>query len=219
MTAAAPCPIDRAIDPDILDLLGPELVHVTAKSNVESIVSRGLRSAADLAAEAGFSTEKLLLRRSRLRVGKATLTHQRPLASYYDTAEGLLTGHTPESWAAQLDRRVFFWHAREASAFSKSIARDLPVARLWFNTGILIDALAPWLDICPLNSGSFRQGGGGKPRGDWIYVPVTRSAGDYRMNRQRHIQTKTRDTKIREISCRISIPPDLIQRALLTENT
>ena len=201
---------------EMLHLLGPKLAHVTAKSNVASIRATGLKSAADLADEAGHS-HTLLLRTDRRQIGPATLNHQRPLASYHATADRLLEGHTPKSWAAQLDRRVFFWTQAEAAGFASSIERDLPIATLWFDTARLLDALAPHMDVCPLNSGSFQQGGGGKPRGDWIYVPVTSEIDAYRTNRQRHAGLKSPDTRIREVSCRVALPAQLVTRAILPE--
>ncbi len=200
----------------MLNLLGPKLAHVTAKSNVASIQATGLKSAADLAERAGLSNT-IHLRRDRRQIGLATLNHQRPLANYAETAARLLEGHTPDSWAAQLDRRVFLWTEAEAAGFARSITRDLPIATLWFDTSVLLEALAPHMDVCPLNSGSFRQGGGGKPRGDWIYVPVTSEIGAYRTNRQRHTDLKNPDTKIREVSCRVALPAQLVTHALLPE--
>ncbi|MEM6579255.1 MAG: hypothetical protein AAF678_12250 [Pseudomonadota bacterium] len=203
----------------MLDLLGPRLAHVTAQSNVPSICATGLKCVADLARDAHLSADEFLLRTRRQMIGPATLNHQRPLANYHATAARLLEDHTPKSWAAQLDRRVFFWTATEAAAFSASISRDLPIVTLWFDTRILIEALAPFIDICPLNSGSFRQGGGGKPRGNWIYVPVTSGVEAYRRNRQRHTDLGNPDSKIREVSCRTALPAQLVRRALLQEMT
>lgn len=202
----------------MLALLGERLAHVTARANVPSILATGLKSVTDLARDAGRSPDGFRMRIDRPCVGPAKLNHQRPLARYRETAERLLEGHTPESWAAQLDSRVFFWTAREASLFAASLERELPAAILWFDTRSLMDALAPYIDVCPLNSGSFRQGGGGKPRGEWIYVPVTSDVETYRKNRQHRIDLKTPDTKIREISCRRDVPAQLVQHALVMEN-
>lgn len=196
-----------------LRLAGSRLAHVTAARNLESIRRRGLRTAHDLARNAGVDPKSLILREDRVRLPcGALLTHQRPIAQAMSAARAMLEGHDPESWAKQLDQRVFFWTARHSAAFQTSIARETDTALIWLDAGGLYDRYADRLDLSPGNSGNFRQGGARMRRGDWLYVPATRSE-DFPDNRTRRGLVKGRDT-VREVSLRGSIPADILLQTL-----
>ncbi|MEL6958304.1 MAG: hypothetical protein AAGL89_05060 [Pseudomonadota bacterium] len=197
----------------ILGLLGPRLAHITAQPNLPLIKREGLKSAASLAADVGPAST--LLRKDRRVVGHAILNHQLPLASHYRTAERLLEGHTPESWAAQLDRRVFFATEAFAAKFRASF-NDVQPVTLWLDTQVLLSQMVDQMWLCPLNSGSFRQGGGKKPRGDWIYVSASSDVETYRNNRLNRGVVKSPDTKVKEVSITAPVPAALLSEALIS---
>ena len=57
------------------------------------------------------------------------------------------------------------------------------------------------LDVCPINSGNFRQGGANTLRGDWIYTPIRQGLDTFRSNRQRRGLKHTADS-VKEVSLR-----------------
>ena len=149
----------------ITKAVGDRLAHVTAASNLPSIHSNGLLPAAQLAANAHMHPNDIALRSARMSVGSATLNHQRPILHGIKAAARVLDGYTPESWAQQLDTRVFLWPQRRGQAFAKSIARDLDITVLWLDTAKLAQALSDHIDLSPINSGNFTQGGARAHRG------------------------------------------------------
>ena len=196
------------IDPaPFIKHLGPRVAHVTAASNLPSIRDNGLLSAQMIAKRAGV--QHIALRAERVRVTSRTLdamlNHQKPILHGIKAASRVIDGHTPESWAQQLDTRIFFWPERKGAAFAKSIARDVPIAVLWLKTDGLLDMFADSLFLSPINSGSFVQGGAHARRGDWIYVPVRAGLNALRINRITR-GVKTTPDSVKEISLIEPIP-------------
>jgi len=194
--------------------LGPRLAHVTAAENLPLIFENGLLSAEALARRAGLDAGQIALRSERLQIGGARLNHQRPIVHGLRAARAVLDVHTPDSWARALDARIFFWPARRGQKFAASVARDVPIATLWLETNGLLQALAPHIDLSPINSGNFLQGGAKARRGDWLFVPVTAGYRAFQRNRIAH-KAATRPDTVREVSCRASIPPNLLERLLV----
>ncbi|MEX0310365.1 MAG: hypothetical protein AB3N17_08965, partial [Tateyamaria sp.] len=143
----------------MIQAVGGKLAHVTASTNLSSIHANGLLSAHDLAVRADMDPDTLALRDHRMQVGTATLNHQKPIVYGLNAAERVLDDHTPVSWARQLDRRIFLWPERKGQAFAKSIQRDLDITILWLDTEKLAEALYDHIDLSPINSGNFTQGG------------------------------------------------------------
>ncbi|KNG92376.1 DUF7002 family protein [Pseudaestuariivita atlantica] len=184
--------------------VGTRLAHVTAASNVALIRKQGLHPAAALARAAKVDPATLALRRTRMELsGGAVLNHQLPIVHGLRAAHREIEGYSPEEWAEQLDSRVFFWPARKGADFAKSIARDVPIATLWFDAGAFYRAHADRIDLAPGNSGNFLQGGSHMRRGDWFYVPATRMA-DFSRNRARQGINKGGDI-VKEVSLRGSL--------------
>jgi hypothetical protein len=199
---------------DFAKAVGGQIAHVTASSNLPCIRALGLRSAAASAHAAGVAPESILLRDTRQQVGDATLNHQKPILHGINAANRIVEGHTAESWAAQLDERIFFWPRAKGEAFSKSVAKDLAIDTIWFDAEKFADALDDDIDLCALNSGNFVQGGTHAQRGDWIYTPLRDGLDAFRNNRVDRGLVKTRD-KVKEVSLRSAIPPDLLQELTL----
>lgn len=195
--------------------VGHRLAHVTAAANVRSIRATGLKPAATLAQEAGLATGALGLRGDRLAVGPALLNHQRPILRGMAAARAMLEGHDPASWAAQLDTRVFLWPAARGQRFAASIARDVPIAILWLDATTLAEAMADRIDLCPINSENFTQGGANAARGDWIYTPLTAGLETFRTARQCRGLVKAPD-QVREVSLRAAIPAEVMRAAEVT---
>ena len=194
---------------DFAKAVGGTLAHVTAARNLPAIERDGLRSAEALARRAELSADDIILRKVRQRVGEATLNHQLPILHGITAAARVLDGHTPASWAAQLDRRIFFWPISKLAKFRDSIQRD-------FDTDVIhIDALAfaetffDHIDLCALNSGNFTQGGAHAVRGDWIYSPLTAGLPAFRNLRRDRGLVKTTDT-IKEVSLRCPVPAETL---------
>lgn len=198
--------------------LGPTLVHVTAAANVPTIKSHGLMPAATLADLAGVPTERITLRAVRRKVappfGMCILNHQKPIADAGESPGRVLDGYTPHSWAAQLDQRVFFAPAKAVAEFRKSLAKDLPMAEVEVSTEGLLEALGDDVDLSPINSGNFRQGGAHAERGDWIYVPASAGMSTFRRNRVARGLVKTADS-VKEISLRATIPADVLAEIIV----
>ena len=201
----------------ITKAVGDRLAHVTAASNLPSIHSNGLLPAAQLAANAHMHPNDIALRSARMSVGSATLNHQRPILHGIKAAARVLDGYTPESWAHQLDTRVFLWPKRKGTAFAKSIKRDIDITVLWFDTAALVAALGDHMDLSPINSGNFTQGGAHARRGDWLYVPLRAGLDSFRQNRMRRGFKNTPDT-VTEISLRCPIAPDLLRTLLIAHD-
>jgi len=194
---------------DFISAVGPRLLHCTAQTNLEGIRAFGLLPAAALARLAGQDPCDLVLRaqRSVLRLndGKsAQLNHQLPILRGRAAADRIVEGYSAAAWAAQLDRRVFFWPERAGRRFVESVARDSAVALIWVPSGVLFDLVAGALDLSPINSGNFRQGGAQAARGDWLDVPATAGRAAFRENRMRRGLKATPD-KV----CEVSLPGGL----------
>ncbi|KIC48954.1 hypothetical protein [Tateyamaria sp. ANG-S1] len=199
---------------DFVKAVGGTIAHVTASTNVRSIRAKGLRPASQLAADAGIDPTDIALRNHRMQVGPATLNHQKPILHGLNAAHRVLDDHTPESWAHQLDQRVFLWPERKGQAFAASIKRDLAITILWLNTTKLAEAFREHIDLSPINSGNFTQGGAHARRGDWLYVPLAAGLDAFRHNRSKRGLKRTPDT-VTEISLRCPIAPDLLTDLLI----
>lgn len=193
--------------------VGGRLAHVTATSNQPSINRDGLMSARVLAERAQVDPSTLPLRRDRRRLGAATLNHQLPIMHGLRSAERVLDGHSPASWAAQLDTRVFLWPKGKFAKFAASIARSIDATVLWLDPAPLVEAMYDQIDLSPLNSGSFEQGASKAVRGDWLYVPLSAGLEAFRTNRLSRGLKTTRDS-VREVSLRAPIPPALLKEVL-----
>ncbi|MEM8654640.1 MAG: hypothetical protein AAGF36_07820 [Pseudomonadota bacterium] len=80
--------------------VGDTVAHVTASTNLPSILQNGLLSAEALAQDAGRGPAEIALRDNRMQVGPATLNHQKPILHGLNAATRVLDGYTPQSWAA-----------------------------------------------------------------------------------------------------------------------
>lgn len=198
----------------VVAAVGPRLVHVTPTTNISRILSDGLKPAAVLACEADVDPRSILLRKSRVTVGAASLTHQLPLVQGLKSARDVLDGHTPESWSAALDKRVFFWPGKRGTAFAKSGARDTSQTHLHFDTRLFAQALWSRLDLAPINTGNFCRSGARARRGDWIYWPIADGMAGFRTNRINHGLVTSPDSVV-ELSVSGSIPAEILSGCLI----
>ena len=193
----------------LIRAIGPRVAHCTASENMRGIETHGLQSAADLAKRLHHPASTIALRDDRLRLvhngETARLNHQRPILYGLEAANRIVEGHDAQSWAEQLDQRIFFWPERRGKAFMASVKRDVPITVLWLDTRGLIEQYGDHLWLSPLNSGNFTQGGAHAIRGDWLYVPVTAGLEAFRENRRKRGLTKNRDTII-ELSLTCPLP-------------
>lgn len=194
--------------------VGGRLAHVTASANLQSIKATGLLPASHLAVAAGIPLDDITLRNQRMQVATATLNHQKPILRGLNAAHRILDGHTPRSWAQQLDQRVFLWPERRGQAFAKSIERDLEITILWLDTAKLAETLRDYIDLSPINSGNFTHGGAHAHRGDWLYVPLTAGLDTFRQNRRKRGLKSTADS-VTEISLNCPIAPNLLRTLLI----
>ncbi|MEL6639877.1 MAG: hypothetical protein AAFP98_00960 [Pseudomonadota bacterium] len=189
------------------------MVHVTAASNVPLIMEHGLMPAATLAELAGVTPDRLAMRHVRRKIappfGMCVLNHQKPILDAGDAPERTLDGYTGLEWAAQLDQRVFFAPAKQLDDFKASVAKDLPIAEITVSTEGLLEACGDEIELAPINTGNFRQGGAHAARGDWIYVPATAGLPAFRKNRAARGLVKTPDS-VKEISMRGTVPPNVL---------
>ncbi|EBA11728.1 DUF7002 family protein [Roseobacter sp. CCS2] len=196
---------------DLITALGPTLVHVTPASNLPLIRQYGLMPAAQLAARADQDASDIMLRKDRRVVqtdfGRCTLNHQKPIVHGTVKQGQSLDGISREDWARQLDERVFFWPGNKGHDFAKSIASDTATATINISTARFLERFAGQIDLAPINTGNFRQGGANTLRGDWIYVPATDGYQSFRKNRQARGLVKTPDV-VKEISLRGAISAD-----------
>lgn len=201
---------------------GSRVAHVTAAENLAGITARGLIPAAGLAQMCGVGEAALPLRDHRMVIGdgplRARLNHQKPILHGRQAADRIVDGHDAASWAAALDRRVFFWPERRGKDFRKSVGRDLPLVVLWLDTGALAEAMFDAIDLAPINTGNFTQGGAHARRGDWIYVPLSQGIDAFCDNRRRRLGRKRRDS-IAEISLRQAIPADVLAQLIVDQDT
>ncbi|MEL7213357.1 MAG: hypothetical protein AAGK92_11890 [Pseudomonadota bacterium] len=193
----------------LIRAIGPRVAHCTASENIRSIGIHGLQSAADLATRLQHPASTIALRNDRLRLVQdgqtARLNHQRPILYGLEAANRIVEGHDAQSWAEQLDRRIFFWPERRGKAFMASVERDLATTIIWLDTRGLIERYANHLWLSPINSGNFTQGGAHAIRGDWLYVPVTAGIEAFRENRRKRGLKGTKDSIV-EISLTCPLP-------------
>jgi len=184
-------------------LVGGTLIHMTLAKNAAGIAAHGLKPAAQLALEAGVEPEKLVLRRDRTQFrhpqGNVTLNNQSVLNM--GRAQAFLDGITLEDWSRQLDTRTFFWPASKGAAFNQSLPQD--VIQYRFDAKRFFDRFAPDIYLSPINSGNAMR----RPawRGNWLYVPVHKSATDFTTNRQQRGLVRGRDSVV-EVSIHTPIP-------------
>ena len=195
--------------------VGDRLVHVTLAENVASIQRHGLLRSARLAVACGADPELILLRSEAVLLSKgdlsARLNHQRPMRAGRAQDSAFLDGHTLESWAAQLDKRRFFWPDRRGQAFAASLQDRGAQAVLELDSRRFFEAFADLIDLSPINSGSAMRRA--SPRGDWIYVPVMAGWEAFATNRQERGLTRTRDSVV-EVSLRSDISLNILSRLL-----
>ena len=195
-------------------LVGPTLIHVTRTQNAAGIMCQGLLCASELARQAGVDERDILLRRDRRMLatqnGVAQLNHQLPLRLGLNKAAQFLDGHSLESWAAQLDRRIFFWPSRKGTAFAASLGEKSLVLTL--DAEAFFEALSESIYLSPINSGNADR----RPawRGDWIYVPASAGVEAFRENRVRRGLVKSRDA-VSEISITCPLPIDVLSKIAL----
>lgn len=192
-------------------LCGARLYHVTAAANAPRIEGRGLLCASALAVAAGIDPAQIALRSTRQDLGgNATLNHQKPLRMGRGKDAAFLEGHSLHSWALQLDRRIYFAPRKKLRALRASF--EIETTTYEIDTGRLFDAYQDHLWLSPINSGNADR----KPvmRGDWIYVPATAPAENFRTNRIARGLKTTRDT-VQEISLTCAVPPPILQELCL----
>lgn len=196
---------------EFISLTGGILRHVTLRRNLPGIMQAGLLRPSTLASLAGRPVDDILLRPDELTLlianKPATLNYQRPLLAGRKQSDAFLDRHTLHSWAAQLDRRVFFWPGKANVAFEESLTDRGDVAVLSFSSGLMFDLFKEAMELAPINTGSATRRA--SRRGDWIYVPVTDDFEAFRLNRVRRKMTNTPDT-IREVSIRADIAPFIL---------
>jgi hypothetical protein len=193
-------------------LVGDRIVHLGRAENGPSIRARGLWPTAALARAAGLDPGALVLRSANVEFQldghPVRLTHQRPLLKGRD--KPFLDGHSLESWARQLDERLFFLPGRLAEGpFAASLGAGVTCHTL--DARGFFDAFAPDIWLAPINSGNADR----RPawRGDWLYVPAQAGVAAFRANRQRRGLVAGPDP-VREISIRQGIPPGLLARLM-----
>jgi len=122
-------------------LVGDVLTHVTLAANEPSIRELGLLPPEDLARRCGTRPQDIALRDTPmiLRWGDVTaqLNNQSPLLADKTQETRFLDGHRLESWAAHLDRRVFFWPPEKDDAFTSSLGKIGPCVRFRFGARAL----------------------------------------------------------------------------------
>ncbi|WP_306132878.1 DUF7002 family protein [Roseivivax marinus] len=132
----------------------------------------------------------------------ARLNHQKPILHGLAAANRVVEGHDAASWAEVLNARVFFWPERHLRGpFLASVQRDLETAVIWLDTEALLDRASDRLDLSPINSGNFTQGGAHARRGNWLFVPARAGLEAFRRNRQARGLVRAPDA-VKEISLR-----------------
>lgn len=197
---------------EFVALVGPQLVHVTADTNLPSIRERGLMRPDALAQLAGIDPRGLVLRDEAMTLslpsGTATLNHQKPLRAGRDA--DFLDGCSLAGWSAQLDERLFFWPGFASNAFAGSVAARGATAILRLDSRASYQAFAPFIDLAPMNTGSATR----RPalRGTWIYTPATQPVAAFQDARRMRGLVARRD-RVVEVSVRCDIPPEFIASA------
>lgn len=193
---------------EFVRLCGSTLYHITPAVNVDSIRAQGLHSAAARATQSGVDPANIALRKERLNLPCGTvLNHQKPLR--LGRRADFLDGHTLQSWAEQLDRRLYLAPAMKSAPLANSF--ELDTHSFAIDSAALFDALAPHIHLSPINSGNAAR----RParRGNWLYVPASASVDTFRNNRKRRDLVKGRDS-VREVSLSCAISPDTLEKVL-----
>lgn len=192
-------------------LVGPHLLHVTPKSNVAGITAAGLLPAAELARLAGIEPKTIVLRENHRVLasphGAAQLSDQRAFLAGKAHEADFLDGYTMESWAAQMDSRIFFWPTRKDEGIADNLAAD--EALYTIDSEGFFDAFRPHISLAPIVSGNAER----RParRGPWLYVPASAPIKTLRQNRHKRGLIVGRDNVI-EVSVTCPIPADALAR-------
>ncbi len=202
---------------EFVALVGGSVWHITATENLAGIMAHGLKRPSTLLREARGNEELLILRRDRICLVvngyTARLNNQEALRNGMKSAATFLDGHTMESWSAQLDGRIFFWSRKKGLAFEGSHG-DLQTTKLELDARRFFRELGPHVDLAPINTGSAKRKA--TRRGDWIYVPATKTVEEFRHNRVRIGEAKSPDD-VGEISVRTDIPSATLKRLLVQQ--
>ena len=200
------------------NLVGGTLRHLTLKTNLPGIRQNGLLRASTLKGAAKEvspppcpRSEPCTFEFGGLPV---TLNHQKPLLAGRISEADFLDGHCLESWAIDLDHRLFFWPGGRGADFSSSLTDRGTVIALECDATAFFDLHAASLDLAPINTGSAIRSA--SKRGDWIYVPVTASIDEFRENRRARGLVKGRDSVV-EVSLRCDIIPKDFYRLFSVE--
>ncbi|WP_299416326.1 hypothetical protein [uncultured Sulfitobacter sp.] len=191
--------------------MGDTLSHFTPAENLGGIKALGLMPPAMLAKRAGIDPASITLRSTPVEFAikgrSVRLNHQKPLLAGRRKADRFLDGHTLESWAAQLDTRIFLWRGQQGDAFARSLPSDMH--RFDFDAATLYDLYRDHIWLSPINSGSAMR----KPalRGDWIYVSANATRREFLHNRRTDEQRHFINDRVKEISLTCPIPPDMLK--------
>lgn len=130
----------------------PALFHVTAIDNVEGIRERGLRTATQLADEAGVALGGV--HREMLHLAGALVRDQRPIMSR--TLVEHLDGVTLDEWLQILNGRAFLFPTEDrAMALAKTYGeQSLPQAVLEFRTSDVLAGAGERLEVADRNTGA-----------------------------------------------------------------
>lgn len=151
----------------------PVLFHVTAIDNVEGIRERGLRTATQLAGEAGVALAGM--RRETLHLAGAIVRDQRPIISR--TLVEHLDGVTLEEWLKILNGRAFLFPTEDrAMAFARTYEeQSLPQAVLEFRTSDVLAAAGERLEVADRNTGAVPREKGCPCRGRSTFVALAQA--------------------------------------------
>lgn len=191
--------------------VGDYLVHVTLAENLAGIERYGLLRPLRLAEMCGVPADKIALRDEAVALRadsfSARLNHQKPLLAGRNQVSTFLDEHTLESWAQQLDERVFFWPQRRGAAFAASLKDRGAQAVLAFDSRRFFETFSGRIDLAPINTGSAMRRA--SLRGDWIYVPARDGWDTFAKNRMSRGLTASRDSVV-ELSLRDDVLPELL---------
>ncbi|MFN3971009.1 MAG: DUF7002 family protein [Gemmobacter sp.] len=158
-----------------LQLVGPELRHITRADNLPGIRALGILRPAKLGEIAEVSPAVFRLRPASHEVRldgmlRARLTSQAQLLAGQGQ-DFLDDGLTLADWSDRLDARVFFWPEGRGEGFRASLG--VPTATIRISSEKLYGLHGPRIDLSPLHTGKAT----GQParRGDWAFVPAADS--------------------------------------------
>lgn len=188
------------------------MLHVTLKENRSSIVEFGLLRSCSLIVLHKTEAELPCPRPETvtLRGGGSTarLNHQKPLLAGRSRQSQFLDIHSIESWAHQLDQRLFLWPKNRQLSFSNSLVDRGEIVVLECDAAALFERYSEHLFLAPINTGSSIH----QPalRGDWIYVSVLATKEEFQTNRISRGLGKCRD-RVKEVSMRCDIAPSDVE--------